>query len=668
MTLISTIYNALKKQTIFDLLLASALIVISITVNHFQLLQRWDNLVYDYALTDVKTESDKEIIILHIDEESLEKLGRWPWSRAIHARLLNLLSQEQVAAVGLDILFMEADLAHPEDDVLLANAIQSSGNVVLPVLTDQSENNLVTTKFFQNLSESAFLSHVNMHFDKQGIVRQLDLEIELEQGTKLPALALQLYRIAYRDNEYFKDFSQKNIFVTFTQSPNRFKEFSYLKALQDGNLRRTFKDKIILVGMTAAGLSNNISTPITGSQRLMSGVEFHAHALATLQSGGGITEIAKGLCILLSSFFIITPIVSYRFLPPGISFLTAVGFSIFSIGASFSLLSLFQTWFAPMSTFLCAILSYPLWSLNRFSQLNHSLLKEQENANTILKAIDDAVILTNNDGYIEYINPAAETMLGYTNREATSLPFEEVCRLDKDKQRQLKQQAFLYESHHDAHVLNNKTGEERFVRISSNPVLNKQGKPLGLVYALHDLTKLIHSHQKIAFIAAHDALTGMVNRNVLIDLLENTINQAKRKKNTFALLFIDLDGFKSINDNMGHACGDQLLKDISQRLKQCVRQADTLSRWGGDEFIVILDDLNQTSDVINVVKKIQECIAKPIQLKNKTLSISASIGVSLFPEDGSKSDVLIAKADAAMYSAKNKGGKTYLFYAHDLEY
>ena len=174
--------------------------------------------------------------------------------------------------------------------------------------------------------------------------------------------------------------------------------------------------------------------------------------------------------------------------------------------------------------------------------------------------------------------------------------------------------------------------------------------------------KTKESEEKMTFLAHHDVLTGLPNRLLFDANLEQALEYSKRQKKKVALLFLDLDRFKVINDTLGHDSGDQLLQVVAERIKKSVRAVDTVARLGGDEFTVILNDINQIEDALIVCKKIIEQLNKPIDLQSQQIITAASIGISIFPDDCDNKDELIKNADVAMYQAKDNGRGCYQFY------
>ncbi len=655
-----------KKPIYFDILLAATLVALSLLLNQLQILQRWNNLFYDMESTVISRPVDNKIVIVAIDESSLRTLGRWPWSRAIHARLIDQLTTTGVAAIGMDILFMESDFQYPEDDQLLAAAIRRNGHVVLPVLTNIKNDHYTMTKPISMIAESANLAHVNMNFDSQGIVRQFDLQLPLDGNQSIPAMALALSRQLPAQTKLP---DHNKLLINFSYPLGQFSQVSYADVLLDAEIRNSLIDKIVLVGITASGLGSQIATPVSKNQQLMSGIELQANALNTLLSGHIPQPVHWALYTTLSLLFIVIPVSLFRHFRLSISLLLVLASLTLSVIFSTYLLCTWSLWFTPLPTLLCLILSYPIWSLYKLEQLNSSLFKEHEQASATLKAIEDAVISTDNQGCIEFMNAAAETMLACTLTEAKQQPLSDFCKILDSDHSPLSTGYTLSPDVLDSEpkIVRNKEGDEYSVRISNSPIYTQNDQLAGVVYALSDLSEIININKKILFVATHDELTGLPNRVLLQDRLEQAIITCTREKNIFAILFIDLDGFKKINDAMGHASGDLLLKEVSNRLRNWVRLSDTIARWGGDEFIVLLDNLTHLTDATEVAVKIQQSLTTPFNLNDQKVYVTPSIGISLFPEDGQEAESLLAKADAAMYNVKSNGCNSFSFYSKELE-
>jgi diguanylate cyclase (GGDEF)-like protein len=206
-------------------------------------------------------------------------------------------------------------------------------------------------------------------------------------------------------------------------------------------------------------------------------------------------------------------------------------------------------------------------------------------------------------------------------------------------------------------------GEIRVVEDTGSVEFAADGRPERLLGVLHDVTERWQAEQRIHHLAHHDSLTGLANRLLLHDRLAHALETAARRRWKLALMFIDLDRFKSINDTLGHAAGDQLLCEAADRLRRCARASDTIARLGGDEFVVLLEGLDQSADATPVASHILRAFAAPLDLAGRRLDISASIGVVVYPDDGADVDTLMRNADTAMYQAKAQGRNNFQFFA-----
>ena len=217
-----------------------------------------------------------------------------------------------------------------------------------------------------------------------------------------------------------------------------------------------------------------------------------------------------------------------------------------------------------------------------------------------------------------------------------------------------------------------KDGSMRYLRAYSRvadaeaPGSAAVATPHRLYGAVQDVTERMLAKERIQFLAHHDALTGLPNRILLRDRFEQALHYAERGKARVAMLFLDLDNFKIVNDTLGHATGDSLLQALVSRISRCVRETDTVSRQGGDEFILLLNDIPDIESVERVANAILGELAEPIEIEGRILNTSCSIGVSLYPEDGHDFDTLMQKADAAMYNAKEAGRSTYRFFNEEM--
>jgi len=211
-----------------------------------------------------------------------------------------------------------------------------------------------------------------------------------------------------------------------------------------------------------------------------------------------------------------------------------------------------------------------------------------------------------------------------------------------------------------------KNGEVYQEWLTVTVVKNKEGQTINYVGVFADITEIKRSQNQLNELVNHDPLTGLPNRRLLNELLEHAIRRAEREKHQIALLFIDLDRFKAINDTLGHHVGDKLLYEVSRRISRSIRESDVVARLGGDEFLVMMDMINKADDAALVAQKIIHALEMEFIIDGKEIFIGASIGISIFVKDGNDVDSLVKAADIAMYQVKNKGKNNYCFYSDDL--
>jgi diguanylate cyclase (GGDEF)-like protein/PAS domain S-box-containing protein len=208
-----------------------------------------------------------------------------------------------------------------------------------------------------------------------------------------------------------------------------------------------------------------------------------------------------------------------------------------------------------------------------------------------------------------------------------------------------------------------KDGTELPLLLTVAPVQNEPGAVSRYVVTATDLTDVRKAEERLQYLAHHDPLTDLPNRLLTTERLTHALKRGKRRNESIALFFIDLDRFKWVNDTLGHGAGDALLSEIARRMKACIREDDTVGRFGGDEFLIILDPVERPKDIAQVADKIIESVGAPLMLAGQEVTISCSIGISVFPDDGTTPDYLIRAADTAMYAAKESGRDRYEFYA-----
>lgn len=300
-----------------------------------------------------------------------------------------------------------------------------------------------------------------------------------------------------------------------------------------------------------------------------------------------------------------------------------------------------------------------------------NLFFERARAEITLNSISDAVISTDMQGAVEYLNVAAEQMTGWLRNEAQGQPIERVMNLvDVDSGAKVANPLELVLREHKpmgmkaGTVLIRRDGSHVAIEDSAAPIIDANQQASGAVIVFHDVTESRSRAMKMAHLAQHDFLTQLPNRVLLNDRIAKAIDLAERTGNAIALFFLDLDHFKSINDSLGHATGDKLLKAVAVRLSASVRNSDTVCRNGGDEFVVLLVEGRKMQDASVTAQKIISALAEPFILGPHEVQVSCSIGISVYPMDADNADTLLKNADMAMYHAKKAGRNNFQFFKH----
>ncbi|MET0036239.1 MAG: EAL domain-containing protein [Candidatus Thiodiazotropha lotti] len=303
----------------------------------------------------------------------------------------------------------------------------------------------------------------------------------------------------------------------------------------------------------------------------------------------------------------------------------------------------------------------------------HALLQQ------VIDGVSDPILMIDSDYTVQLMNHAARTAApakalasAQPKCYAISHHIDQPCQGEDHPcplEQVLKREKTVKVVHN--HPLQD--GTTRTFELLANPLFDKQGKVTGIIESGRDITdylsvvdQLRKNQHRLDHIAHHDPLTGMPNRLLFVDRLQQAIFKAKRNESMVALLFIDLDRFKQINDSFGHPTGDLILKEAAIRLKAMIREVDTIARIGGDEFTVILDQIEQTQDIVKIAEKLLGAFTQGFKILDKELFLSSSIGISIYPQDSDDPNTLIRNADSAMYKAKELGRNAYSFYTAEM--
>lgn len=301
----------------------------------------------------------------------------------------------------------------------------------------------------------------------------------------------------------------------------------------------------------------------------------------------------------------------------------------------------------------------------------------QESEERFHSAFDFATIgmaLVAVDGLFLQVNSSFSKIFGFSHDELLKLNLHTFTHDDNHDNRDIGLDFYLRQLlsneqasfQTEAECYHKIVGKMVWVLISASLLRNTVGEPQSFIIQVQDINDRKYIEQQLLFIANHDPLTGLFNRLKFHNRLTQTLSSVRRNDTIFALLFLDLDRFKLINDTLGHRIGDLLLQAVSERLKNSVRSNDTLARLGGDEFIMLLSNIHHIDDVARIAQKTIELLLQPFTVESNDIVITASIGISVYPDDGKNSQTLLMNADTAMYMAKERGKNNYQFYTQEM--
>jgi len=304
--------------------------------------------------------------------------------------------------------------------------------------------------------------------------------------------------------------------------------------------------------------------------------------------------------------------------------------------------------------------------ITRRKLAEEALRTSEERLRSITASARDAIVMMDSRGCITYWNPAAEEILGYRPEEAIGKNLHDLLAPGRYQAAHLAAFPEFRRTGRGEAVgttldlfAKRKDGREVAVALSLSAVL--QYGEWHAVGIIRDITERLQAEEKIRHMANHDALTDLPTLRLANDRLYMALNDARRNRTKVAVMFMDLDGFKSVNDSLGHEAGDDVLKQVARRLLSCVREVDTVARVGGDEFLVVASGIRAPENAAQIAEKLVSLIAQPIPLNGKQAVVGASVGIALFPDDGEDSDQLVKLADEAMYVVKKSGKNGYGF-------
>lgn len=706
-----------------ELITAASVAVCVLLLHSIGLLQSLELAALDQFFRLRPNEPPEErITIVVIDEAYLKEVGSWPIPDANIAQLLEKLNVHKPRAIGLDIY---RDLPVKPRNQELRNAYKLMPNLIgiellandknvnvsppLGLNKDQVGFNNVLYDLDGKVRRSLLYWHVNNQVHESFALKLALLYLKSENITPTKAKNnpkyLQLGKTAFtrfeaNDGGYVRaDARGYQILTNFPkpkcQTSSRefcsFRQVSMRDVLADKVKENLIKDRIILIGSTAPSLQDFVFIPysssLMGTAKPIPGIQLQAYFISELISAAlqgrpllkVWPDLVEDLWIFIWSY--LGTVTTWRIRHPTKSFLSIlVSCLVLTLSAYLAFL---YGWWIPLIPSLFSFGSSAIWMTSHIAHIQEEWKRSKEFLHHVINTIPDPIFVKNEQHQWIVLNEAYCRFIGYPNKlliEKSDYDFFP------------KHEADVFRQHDDLVFRTQKPQEheEEFTnadgqthQIATKRSLHKDSAGnFFLVGVIRDITgrKLMEEQLKLTaaelfrsnkelklkedhlrHLAYHDPLTGLSNRKFFAEQLCESLHWAQHNNLLLGLLFIDLDGFKQINDTLGHEAGDRLLITIAGRLSNSLRTSDTVSRLGGDEFTVILRAIPNVQIAAKIAAKILTSISKPVVLDGYAIRVSGSIGISVYPYNSEDSETLMKQADAAMYRAKRLGKNRYEF-------
>ena len=620
------------------------------------------NAVTDMRFAWVPRQASGKIVLVAIDPHSIETIGVWPWPRRLHADLIDKLESAGASDIAFDVDFSSP--SNPAFDQAFVDALQrAGGSVVLPAfmqLAGDSENGktIFVNRPLPQFGKNAWSAVVNVAVEPDGLVRRYSYG-EILDGRFLPSMGALLVG---------KDKSKKEpLQIDFSISADSLPAVSYVDVLHgDPVALKKLKDKKIVIGATAIELGDRFNVPnghvIPGPILQMLAAESILQNRMLNISSNVVTLGGLGIIMLLM-------VVLWCRLSASLRVAILVGLAVAAeLGAIFLQAKLpiildTSLWHAAIAAYIAVV---------ALDEIDFRALLERiadKRFQQIAMSLGDGLVCADQNGLITVWNPGAVSIFGYRPEEMIGQPLDRICALDDGSGKcapfsilELPPEALQVPGGKVMELKGYRKNGEAF---TLEACFSKWRAVDGFQYGgvMRDVSARQHEADRIRYLAEHDALTGLANRNKLHEHLGAMLAEADIKRCDVALLTIDLDKFKQINDTLGHACGDQLLRGVAERLNALVEGAGLVARLSGDEFAVVISG----SDAVERAKSLSERMSLAFNqiafsIGARRLRINVSIGVAVYPKDCGTAEEFLVDADLALYQAKAAGRGRYVFF------
>lgn len=605
--------------------------------------------LFDNKLTDLgyrlsSRPASGNVVLVEINAKSIDELKIWPWPRRYHAKVLDTLLAAGAELVAFDVDFS----AHSrlEEDKTLEKALsRSGGKVILPAFSQLSRtpDGKTELKWKTPLPEfrrHAALASINVRPEVDSLIRTMEI-----QSGSIPSMAALL---ANAGNTVFGTFQ-----IDYGIDPWTVPRLSYADILKGRFDASDVAGKKIVIGSTAVELGDQLAVPIF---QTIPGPLIHILGYESLVQGRALLEVSAlpiSVGILISTL-LLGPFFLRKSWQKSLIALVAVSAGL--IALSLIVQISFPILINIVPILLSVLLSFSFAVIKRIDQQAMRLVfqsldlrRKDVLMRNVVENSFDGIITMAPDGIIESANPAALRIFAETDIAGRSIRefFPDLQNADG-----VMGLLAVLRADKDPHELEGCASDKRTMPIEMSVSTVDADDSSILTMFFRDITDRKKQRDKLEHQANHDALTGLPNRKMFYDRVQETIDSANTSNNPFAVLLLDLDRFKEVNDTLGHPTGDSLLQMIAEKLQAATPDTDMIARIGGDEFALLLPSAASVSDALHASRKILEVVCKPFELADLTLEVAGSVGVAMYPQHGANGAALIKCADVAMYVAK----------------
>jgi len=598
------------------------------------------------------------VVLVAIDSPSIEKIGVWPWPRRLHAELINKLVSAEVSDIVFDVdLSSQSD---PVSDQSFVDALKKAeGSVALPAFkqtlrNDENGKTIYVNRPLPQFSKHAWSATANVAVESDGMVRRYSYGETLD-GSFLPSVGALLGGKFNRKEQPFQ--------IDFSIRADSLPTVSYVDVLRgDFATLKKLKHKKIIIGATAIELGDRFNVP---RGQVIPGATLQALAAESilqdraLRSSSSIATLGGLVVVMLFMVGL------WRRVSAGIRIAILIWLAI-----AIELVAIF------LQAKLPIVVDTSLWHAAIAAYLAASAIDEvdfrglmmsiaERRFQRIAMSIGDGLVCTDRDGLITVWNPGAVAIFGYDPTEMIGQPLERICASSDGVRFSIFEMPLGALQVPGGKVMElegrRKNGERFPLEACFSEWQGIDGFQYGAV--MRDISVRKREAERIRYLAEHDALTGLANRNKLHDRLDATLAEAIAEKREVALLMLDLDKFKQVNDSLGHACGDQLLRGVAARLIDLVEGAGLVARLSGDEFAIVISGADVVELSKNLCKRTSIAFDQtPFAVGARQLRVNVSIGIAVYPKDCGTADELLCNADLALYQAKAAGRGGYVFF------